>query len=51
MSGARPLLYGWFSEDEVAELEGNAAREVLEAKNQIYIRVQITSGRKRRVNA
>ncbi|KAG9119123.1 hypothetical protein FRC07_006016 [Ceratobasidium sp. 392] len=51
MKGARPLLYGWLSEEEVAELEGNAVREMMEAKNAIYIRVQVTSARKRRVNA
>ncbi|QRV94890.1 methyltransferase domain protein [Ceratobasidium sp. AG-Ba] len=49
--GARPLLYDWFSEQEVAELEGNAVREITEDGKPMYIRVQVTSARKKRVNA
>ncbi|KAG8712806.1 hypothetical protein FRC09_019433 [Ceratobasidium sp. 395] len=48
MKGARPLLYSFLSEQEVAELEGNAVRELMEANNPILIRVQCTSARKKR---
>ncbi|KAG8742607.1 hypothetical protein FRC10_001205 [Ceratobasidium sp. 414] len=48
MRGSRPLLYSFLSEQEVAELEGNAVRELLAASNPMYVRVQVTSARKKR---
>ncbi|ELU40327.1 defects in morphology protein 1, precursor precursor domain-containing protein [Rhizoctonia solani AG-1 IA] len=43
MIGARPLLYGWFSSEEVAELEETATEEVQAETNPMYIRVQVTT--------
>ncbi|CAE6462381.1 unnamed protein product [Rhizoctonia solani] len=43
MIGARPLLYGWFSSEEVAELEETATKEVQAETNPMYIRVQVTT--------
>ncbi|KAG8693543.1 hypothetical protein FRC08_009044 [Ceratobasidium sp. 394] len=48
MRGARPLLYDFLSEQQVAELEGNAVRELLAATNPMYVRLQVTSARKKR---
>ncbi|CAE6395523.1 unnamed protein product [Rhizoctonia solani] len=44
MRGARPLLYGWFSPEEVAALEEAALQELQAETNQMYIRVQVTTG-------
>ncbi|KAH7338828.1 hypothetical protein B0J17DRAFT_767878 [Rhizoctonia solani] len=47
MRGAHPLLYGWFSPEEVAALEEAALQELQAETNQMYIRVQITTGRRK----
>ena len=44
MKSARPLLYQWLSEPEVAELEGRAVRELESAANPMYVRIQVTAG-------
>ncbi|CAE6433597.1 unnamed protein product [Rhizoctonia solani] len=47
MRGARPLLYGWFSPEEVAASEEAAVKELEAETNQMYIRVQVTTGRRK----
>ncbi|KAF8605489.1 hypothetical protein BDV93DRAFT_554853 [Ceratobasidium sp. AG-I] len=44
MKSARPLLYQWLSEAEVAELEGNVVRELKSAVNPMYLRIQVAAG-------
>ncbi|KAG9075621.1 hypothetical protein FRC06_009981, partial [Ceratobasidium sp. 370] len=41
MRGARPLLYGFLSEQQVAELEGNAVRELLAATKPIMASTRV----------
>lgn len=47
MRGARPLLYSWFSAEEVAELENAAAQEVHAGTNPMFIRMLVSSARKK----
>jgi hypothetical protein len=42
------MLYGWFSPEEVAEIEEAATREVHAETSPMYIRVQVTTARKKK---
>ena len=44
MKSARPLLYQWLSEAEVAEMEGRVVRELESAVNPMYVRIQVAVG-------